>query len=243
MTEHTLRVRRVQRLSDVVKLQKLSYRKASHLLNRALEIKTLEGIEFPRPMLEVGIGDGTISHMFFEGQIDYGVEIKKYSRDYCNQYKQVAYIDERTNALPFESGMMGSVYSMSVLEHVKQLDLMLKEVARVLRPGGLFVANVNTDKCRGKPTFFSPEFAPNLLTPEEWKARCEQVGLKVLELRPALPPWLFQTLKTIGANRLIRLPLVNGVVFRGFWDRMYEDGFMQSNLDSDLTLTIVAEKR
>jgi SAM-dependent methyltransferase len=40
--------------------------------------------------------------------------------------------------MPFASGAFGTVVSNSVLEHIPQVDPVLGEVARVLRPGGWF---------------------------------------------------------------------------------------------------------
>ena len=47
-----------------------------------------------------------------------------------------------SRGLPFESGSFDIVFNNSGLEHVRALDSVLEEVARVLRPGGEFALNV-----------------------------------------------------------------------------------------------------
>jgi len=44
--------------------------------------------------------------------------------------------------LPFPAGSLGLVYASQVLEHVVHLDDAMREIHRVLRPGGVLVARV-----------------------------------------------------------------------------------------------------
>lgn len=242
MSESFVTVKSISDICAAVKLHHIPFEKARYILHRALEVKTLEGYKFARPMLEIGIGYGLISSLFFESVIDYGVEIKQYSHNYYNMYKRVIYIDENNNFLPFGNDVMGSIYSMSVLEHVKNLDALLKECHRILKPGGGFVANVNTDKCKYKPMCFTKDFCPNLLTPDEWKQRFESVGFSVKKAIPALPPGIPWSLEIFSITRLVKIPLVNRIFLKNFWNQMYRDGFAFSNIDSDLTVTFICEK-
>lgn len=235
-------VKDISDICDIVKLHLLPFSQARHILHRALENKTLEGHKFARPMLEIGIGDGRNSTLFFQSLIDYGVEVKRYDSTQYNIYKQVDYIDENNNLLPFGNEVIASVYSMSVLEHVKNLNALLTECHRVLKASGQFVANVNTDKCKYKPMGFSKDFCPNLLTPEEWQHRFESAGFMVAKSIPAVPPWIPLSLNILGSTTLIRLPLVGRMFLKNFWKQMYRDGFMYSNIDTDLTVTFICDK-
>ncbi|MDR3362750.1 MAG: class I SAM-dependent methyltransferase [Desulfovibrio sp.] len=49
-------------------------------------------------------------------------------------------VEEWGESLPFEDGNFDFVYARQVLHHAKNLGELCKEVARVLRPGGLFIA-------------------------------------------------------------------------------------------------------
>ena len=44
-----------------------------------------------------------------------------------------------SNILPYESSSKGLVISLMVLHHVEELDSLLKEIYRILRPGGFFI--------------------------------------------------------------------------------------------------------
>lgn len=242
MSESFVLVKSISDICDSVKLHQMLFEKARYILHRALEVKTLEGYKFTKPMLEIGIGDGYTSSLFFESVIDYGVEIKQYSHNYYSMYKKVIYIDENNNLLPFGNGVMGSIYSMSVLEHVKNLDALLKECHRILKTGGYFVVNVNTDKCKYRPMCFTKDFCPNLLTPNEWKHRFESVGFSVKKAIPALPPWIPWSLEIFSKTHLVKIPLVNRIFLKNFWNQIYRDGFAFSNIESDLTATFICEK-
>lgn len=45
-------------------------------------------------------------------------------------------------ALPFQDGEFDAVFSNQVLEHIRDLVALVREVHRVLRPGGVFLAHV-----------------------------------------------------------------------------------------------------
>jgi SAM-dependent methyltransferase len=47
----------------------------------------------------------------------------------------------RCEALPFEGGRFDVVLALSVLEHVSDLEVSLREIARVLKPGGFLYLN------------------------------------------------------------------------------------------------------
>jgi len=47
--------------------------------------------------------------------------------------------------LPFNDGEIDAVYCISVLEHVANFEWLIRETARVLKPGGLFVLTVDID--------------------------------------------------------------------------------------------------
>ncbi len=53
------------------------------------------------------------------------------------------------STLPFADEEADAVYCVSVLEHVPDFAQTVKEVARVLRPGGLFVLTVDVDMAGG----------------------------------------------------------------------------------------------
>jgi len=48
--------------------------------------------------------------------------------------------------LSFSDATFGSVFSNCALEHMDHIDQVLSEAFRVLKPGGLFLASVVTDK-------------------------------------------------------------------------------------------------
>ena len=52
----------------------------------------------------------------------------------------VEVVDSFGEQLPFPDGAFDLVYARQVLHHARDLDAMLRECARVLRPGGLFLA-------------------------------------------------------------------------------------------------------
>lgn len=57
----------------------------------------------------------------------------------AEQHRRIAYDVGVGEALPYPAGAFDAVVCVDVLEHVADLDKVLSEVARVLKPGGLFL--------------------------------------------------------------------------------------------------------
>lgn len=242
MPQSSVTVKNVDEVVRSMRLHRLKFGHARYLLHRALETKTLEGFQFARPMLEVGIGDGHITSLFFEQTIDYGVDIKLHDQNYYFVYRNVAAIDAVDNRLPFADGLMASIFSMSVLEHVRKLDDLLSECRRVLKPGGVFVANVNSDKCKQVVPSSWDKACPNLFSAAEWTAVFEKAGLTTFRIVPALPPWLYKTLDTVSLIRGIHRPFIHRFLSPGVWAHLYSAGTKPGSIDEDLTLTFFCEK-
>ncbi|NPV77015.1 MAG: class I SAM-dependent methyltransferase [Anaerolineae bacterium] len=109
-------------------------------LLRAVEARSYQQFEFPAPLLDMGCGDGHFAAAAFKRPIDVGIDpwygpLRQAARR--GSYRMVVY--GFGNWLPFPDGYFGGCISNSVLEHIPDVDAVLKEIARVLKPGGLFI--------------------------------------------------------------------------------------------------------
>ncbi|MCC7119468.1 MAG: methyltransferase domain-containing protein [Anaerolineales bacterium] len=171
-------------------LQDLPYFRA---LLRAVESSFYEGLPLPEPVYDVGCGDGHFASVTFDKKLDVGLDPWRFSMRDAKQYDAYKSLVEADGALaPFPSNHFASGVSNSVLEHILQIDEVLKETARVLQPGAPFYFcvpnhthfdNLALAKIFGKPYvewFRYISRTKNADSPEVWNARLERAGF-VLE--------------------------------------------------------------
>jgi SAM-dependent methyltransferase len=180
-------------------------------LERALECAIYAGRELPRPVLDIGCGDGCFADVLLgsAGRIDHGIdadeqEVSRARRRGTYRFLEVG----RAEQIPLPDASIGTIMSNSTLEHIAALDAALAEIHRVLRPGGRLFITVPTDK------FERYAFGHRLLSeigakraaerfrsayntfwkhhhvgrPTEWADRLRQAGFDVDEVREYDPP-------------------------------------------------------
>ena len=81
--------------------------------------------------------------------------------------------------LPFDDASFEAVYCKQVLEHVERPHELVKEVARVLEPGGSFVGSTSQLEAFHSRSIFN-------WTPYGFTVVAEGAGLEVVELRPVI---------------------------------------------------------
>ena len=99
--------------------------------------------EIIHPILDLGCGDGIFADSITAGMIHTGIDIsnsaiKKTSK--LNKYEHL-YIANAEN-LPFEDNIYSTVVSNCVLEHIPNIEGVITEVWRVVKPGGKFIFTV-----------------------------------------------------------------------------------------------------
>ena len=97
--------------------------------------------------------------------------------------------------LPFEDASHDLVYCKQVLEHVRQPEPLIKEVARVLKPGGWFAGS--TSHLEAFHSYSLWNYTPHGLT-----VLAEDAGLEVLELRPCIDGLTLVAWRALGMPRL-----------------------------------------
>lgn len=168
---------------------------------RAVEGRFYEDIDLVNPVLDVGIGDGHFSATTLPGQIEAGIDPSYRSLREAKSFSAAnSLICANGDSLPFAGECFNTVISNSVLEHILDVDSVLKEINRLLKPGGLFVICVPNDnftqnlslarlsKALGLKNFtvwyqrlfnkISRHFHPDKT--EVWKKRLEQAGFEVM---------------------------------------------------------------
>jgi SAM-dependent methyltransferase len=114
---------------------------------RAL-IRTIEGrllLEqgpLPRPLLDVGCGDGHFAGVVL-GKVDVGIDVDLRALNHSWRRDVYRLLGAASaGRMPFRDGSFRSVLANCALEHMPDLDAVLREINRVLVPGGTFVFSV-----------------------------------------------------------------------------------------------------
>jgi len=106
-------------------------------LERAWECRILSLQRFVRPVLDVGCGEGLFAKMLFANPIDTGIdpdprELTRAQR--FGAYKELICCSGDT--IPKPDASYRTIFSNSVLEHIPDVSSVLRELYRLLAPGG-----------------------------------------------------------------------------------------------------------
>jgi len=121
------------------------YRIPATILFRGIELKILKQkfnhlFASHKPILDLGCGDGTAALAVFDERIDYGLDnepeaLKTAEKD--GIYRKTIFAD--AGSIPLPDNCLKLVFCNCSLEHMENLDSVLKEVSRVLMLDGLFI--------------------------------------------------------------------------------------------------------
>lgn len=222
--------RRLRRLVDHDDLIVLEYDSLSHTFWRAQELSLFRRVarSLPRPILDFGCGDGSFASTIFPA-IDYGAdndpEALLIAAAY-GVYRELIRTDGGRIGLPDRS--VQTIVSNSVLEHVRELDEVLAEFRRILRPGGLLVATVPlvnfTEQIarffgRAESERINREYAHyNVWDEEQWRDRLRHHGFAIADRRTYQPPiftfWyrMFRLTSDRGMGRM--LPGIRSAIWK-----------------------------
>lgn len=175
-------------------------------LFRSIELKAIselvKKIEFTGKSLDIGCGDGDITAMIFDRAFDYGLdngEVDAYKTAVTNK-RYSKFLFESAENMSLRDNTINFAFCNSVIEHIPNNDLVLKEVSRVLKKDGLFLFTAPSDQftlfvrdsgnLKFLPGFMRSSYASfrnkmlnhyHLYSKEIWAKKLEQVGLDVIK--------------------------------------------------------------
>lgn len=202
---------------------------------RAVECRFYQDFELPGPVLDLGCGDGHFATIAFDHPLDAGVDpwtgpVRQAGKR--GGYRLVA--QGYGDRLPFEDGHFGSAISNSVLEHIPDVDAVVCEIGRVLKPGApflfcvpnqYFLSNLSVSSFfdrlglkgigDGYRSFFNRiSRHQHCDSPEVWEARMKSAGFRIEKWWHYFSP---QALHILEWGHYLGLPsLVSHAVF-GRW--------------------------
>jgi ubiquinone/menaquinone biosynthesis C-methylase UbiE len=201
---------------------------------RSLECEQYARRPLPGPVLDVGCGDGLFALTVFGKQLEAGIDLDQKEVDRAIQrqaYKKT--VCGSVNYLPFSSKSFKTVISNCVLEHVPDIDGALKEISRVLKPGGRLMITVPSE-CYNTHSFFGGIFRALGLGGVEkkyidglnrifkhhhvddaktWEKRFKKAGLKLVEAE------YFVSLEAFHAYERWLIPSFPAKIFKALFGR------------------------
>ncbi len=115
-------------------------------LVRAIESRFYQDHPLPSPVYDVGCGDGQFASVTFDHRIDVGLD--PWHEPIHEAPRHGAYrtlVEADGGCAPFPTAHFASAFSNSVLEHIPNVEAVLAETARVLKPGAPFLFCVPND--------------------------------------------------------------------------------------------------
>jgi SAM-dependent methyltransferase len=123
----------------------LKYTSVAHALWRCYECERFSRETLEPPILDLGCGDGYFAQLVF-GHLEAGIDLHPGEVERAKKrgtYNQ-ALVASATH-MPFENESFNTVISNCVIEHIPDVQKVLFEVNRVLKPGGRFITTVPSE--------------------------------------------------------------------------------------------------
>jgi SAM-dependent methyltransferase len=176
---------------------------------RAVEDRFYQEVDLPAPQLDLGSGDGHFASVAFDRQPEIGLDpwVEPMGEARIRSAYQMLVLGEGAR-IPAADASFNTITSVSVLEHIPEIDPVIGEVTRVLKPGGKFVFCVPNHRFpellsvrrlldsiglrslgKSYSRFFN-RIARHAHTesPEIWQDRLEKAGLELVDTWDYFPP-------------------------------------------------------
>ncbi len=204
-----------------------------HSLWRSLELNAvLSAREYLRePLLDLGCGNGLFFSLILP-HAEAGVDLDMQTLRACpDGLYTCAAVADASAGLPFPDDHFACIFANSVIEHVTAIGSLVREVARTLQPGGVFLFTVPGDRFL---TYLSDFFGSadarrmneqmnhvHLLSSAEWAAILARQNLEVIESRPYFPAHAVFWWRAMATRAFMRLerPLA-GLLWRILANRL-----------------------
>ena len=204
-------------------------------LVRSVEARFYQDITLPAPTLDLGCGDGHFASLAFERPLEVGLDpwqgpIRQAAR--TGAYRLL--VQSQGAGMPFPDEWFASAISNSVLEHIPDVQPVLLELQRVLRPGASFIF------CVPNHQFLPSLSVANALDrlglgslasayrgffnrisrhhhcdpPEVWEARLEQAGFNIERWQHYFSP---RALRVVEWGHYFGLPSLVSHWLTGRW--------------------------
>ena len=202
---------------------------------RAIEAKLLDGVNLPAPRLDIGCGDGHFGQVALHGPTEVGVDPAIDSlREAQRRGIYRLLLTAQGARLPLAGQSMASVISNSVLEHIPDVQAVLKDIGRVLRRGGRlaftvpnpgYLAHLAVPGWLGRVRLTGPgeryrrwfrrvTRVENLAWEEEWRAWLNAAGLELESTMRYFPP---AAMRTLELGHYFGLPSLAARKLTGRW--------------------------
>ncbi|MCL5999836.1 MAG: class I SAM-dependent methyltransferase [Chloroflexi bacterium] len=175
---------------------------------RAVESRFYENLPIVAPVLDLGSGDGSFAAQTFARPLDAGIDPWFAPTQEALRQKAHRVLALAQGAhLPFADGTFQTIVSNSVLEHIPDLNPVIVDAFRVLRPGGYLLFCSPSDhftdwllgaKILGEPYrrwFNRISRHQHCDSPATWQRRLEAAGFQVERLWYYFSPHALRTLE------------------------------------------------
>jgi len=135
-----------------------------------------------RTVLDLGCGDGRSIDYFRMKNKDvtwFGLDIASSPEVDLRIRKDGIFVMYNGVNVPFASDVFDLIYSNQAFEHIQNPREVLKEVYRILKPGGFFIGSTSHLEPYHSRSFWN-------YTPYGFSCLIEEAGLKTMEIRPGI---------------------------------------------------------
>jgi len=152
-------------------------------------------------VLDLGCGIGNSADLFFkiDKSISWtGVDIENSPEAMMRKRQDLNFITFDGIKLPFEDNYFDLIYCKQVLEHVRHPSPLLKEVQRVLKPGGIFIGSTSHLEPYHSHSFWN-------YTPYGFVTLLQEVSLLPKELRPSIDSLTLIIRRITGGTKIFNI--------------------------------------